>query len=81
MAASPTSLALSKTGHSPLPHSVAPAVAIELKEKIVIKNKTKIVTIEEQHIDGGIGSIISEIIAEENQGMGLNINVNPRHAD
>lgn len=37
MAASPTSLALSKTGHSPLPHSVAPAVAIELKEKIVIK--------------------------------------------
>lgn len=32
----------------------------------IIKNKTKIVTIEEQHIDGGIGSIISEIVAEEN---------------
>lgn len=38
MAASPTSLALSKTGHSPLPHSVAPAVAIELK-KNSYKNK------------------------------------------
>ena len=37
----------------------------------IIKNKTKIVTLEEQHIDGGIGSIISEIIAEEN----LNISV------
>ena len=38
------------------------------KKKIlkIIKGKKKIITLEEQHIDGGIGSQICEIVAEEN---------------
>ena len=39
------------------------------KLKEIIFNKTAVVTVEEQHIDGGIGSQLCEIIAEE----GINI--------
>ena len=43
------------------------------KKKIInlIKNKKSIVSLEEQHIDGGIGSQICEIVAEENLNIPL----------
>ena len=37
---------------------------IKIKLKI-LKNFKAVFTIEEQHIDGGLGGIVSEIIAEE----------------
>jgi len=43
---------------------IKPANKKKLKE--FISNKKAIVTIEEQHIDGGIGSLLCEIIAENN---------------